>query len=99
MNRLRIRMEGAVREYPLTEEESHCLECVTLALKRRLNLAYGLTTETLTYIGDGAWNIYVETVKVGHAKAFDRGTPKHDSSNPTLFQWILLIVSCYLALC
>jgi hypothetical protein len=99
MNRLRIRFCSQVREFVLAEAEQHCLECVTLALQRRLRDVYSITQFTLDDLGAFAWDIYLDGRKVGHAKAFHHAEQKHDCSNPTLFQWIILVGMMYLALC
>lgn len=99
MNRLRIRIGGRVRQYSISPGGTMLMDYVEGLIQVKLHLEFGVYGYTLEYLGEFAWDIFMDGSKIGHVKAWYEKTVIHDSGHPSLWNWFLLVGSVYWALC
>jgi len=98
MNRLRIRVGERVKEYVLRPPDEQVLLYVEDQIDYYLDIDFHFGPYQLEALGEFAYDILVDGQKVGHCKAW-KEQPKPDKpTEPTLWQWLLLIVAAYGAL-
>lgn len=98
MNRLRVRVGERVREYAINPPSDNVMLFIEDKIDSILDTEYHFGPYSLEPLGEYAYDIVVDGRKVGHAKAWNEKPKSDASSEPTLWQWLLLIVSAYLAL-
>jgi len=99
MNRLRIRIGNPVKEHVI--ELPHDLDMPVLedVIQRALSTYYQTVSVGLDYLGEYAWDVFLDGSKIGHVKAWQEyGTDKKPTGKQ-LWTFILLCVAAYLALC
>ena len=99
MNKLRLRVGDRVKEYALRPPDDNVLLYVEDKIDAILDEEYHFGPYRLEPLGEFAYDIYVDDRKVGHAKAFQENPKPDKPTEPTLWQWVLLCVAMYLALC
>jgi len=99
MNRLRVRVGDIVKERVIAPPDDNAMLWIEDRIDIILGVEFHFGPYRMEYLGDFAWDIFIDDRKVGHAKAWDEKPVDHDSSSPGLFNWLLLTGLCYLALC
>ena len=99
MNRLRIRVGEVVKEYPYQDGYLHDALSVEDAIDHVLDRDFNFGPYELATLGEFAYDILVDDIKIGHAKAFSSKPAPGKPETPTLWGWFLLILSAYVALC
>jgi hypothetical protein len=99
MDRLRVRVEEVVKEYRYKDCDLHDALTVEDAIDHVLDRDFNFGPYELSVLGEFAYDILVDDIKIGHAKAFSSKPVPPKPDTPTLWGWFLLIASAYLALC
>ncbi len=98
MNRLRVRIGERVREYPIEPSAENAMFDVENAIDKVLRREFNLCVYALEYLGEYAWDILIDSRKVGHAKAWDEPIPGKKEPEIRLWSFLLLCVFAYGAL-
>jgi len=98
MNRLRVRVGETIKEYRYDEAALFDALSVEDAIDRVLDRDFHFGPYQLSTLGELAYDILVDDRKVGHAKAYTEKPKSDKPTEPTLWQWLLLIVAAYGAL-
>lgn len=99
MNRLRIRIGKSIEEFPYEDGVLVDASTVEAMIHRVLFRNHYVGIYTLVSLGEFAYDIYLDDVRVGHAKAFSYKSYKPSSDSPCLWAIVQLTFFAYLALC
>lgn len=99
MNRLRVRIGDVVKERSIAPAEDNLMLWIEDEIDTILDVEFHFGPYRMEYLGEYAWDIFVDDRKIGHAKAWD-DTPKPRTSEASgLWSTLILTVFAYLALC
>lgn len=99
MNRARIRIGEAVKEFPLDIPKHYDLNMVEDAVNHLLHKAWFLAGYRLEYLGEFSWDIFMDDRRIGHVKAWKQDKPDKDQSVFPFRCIGILTFFAYLALC
>lgn len=99
MNRLRVRVGEKIVERTIKPAVGEALLWVEDEIDTILDKEFHFGPYQLDYIGEFAWDIFVDGQKIGHAKAWDEKPPEAKVPEKTLWEWLLIVGLTYLALC
>jgi hypothetical protein len=99
MVHIRIRVGERVHEFTRPLEECGDLQAIESCVWALLDKEFHLAGYDTVYLGKRSWDITVDGQKIGHAKSWEVTTEPKIPYGPTLFQWFLLVMGMYLALC
>jgi hypothetical protein len=85
MNRMRIRVGQIVREFPISPSEESTIADLEDILIQILQDRFAVQRPRTEYLGCNAWDIQVDGVKIGHAKAFIEHVIRSESNTPTFW--------------
>lgn len=99
MNRARVRIGQAAKIFHIDVPTQYNILMVEAAVDALLHKAWFLVGYRLEYLGRFAWDIFMDDKRIGHVKVWESPPSVDLPDSPTLWNWFLLIVSAYLALC
>lgn len=99
MNRLRVRIGDVVKERSIAPAEDNLMLWIEDEIDIILDVEFHFGPYRMEYLGEYAWDIFVDDRKIGHAKAWDDTPKPHTSEAPGLWPTLILTVFAYLALC
>lgn len=99
MVHIRIRVGDRVREFTRTVEQAGDMDGIESISYDLLDIVFNLAGYNMEYMGNRSWDIYVDKHKIGHVKSWEVTHEPKKGDEPTLFQWFLLVLGMFLALC
>jgi len=99
MNRLRVRIVEVVKERVIAPPDDNVMIWIEDEIDTILDTQFHFGPYRMDYLGEYAWDIFVDDRKVGHAKAWEEPKPEAFADTHGFWPVIILTFFAYLALC
>ena len=99
MNRLRVRIGDVVKERSIAPADDNLMLWIEDEIDTILDVEFHFGPYRMEYLGEYAWDIFIDDRKVGHAKAWDEKPTDKKDSGPSLWPIVQIAFFAYLALC